>query len=124
MPQNAWVAFTGKTDIWWLRFLKKNYRHCFVVLNDSKLWMSIDPLAPYTNIQIYDHIKSDFDLPDWLRGQGYEVVSARLNKTHKRPAPLMFYSCVESVKRIWGLHAWHVITPWQLYKYLKTAICC
>jgi len=119
MTYQIWVVFTGKTDIWWLRFLKSGYRHCFVILNNGKQWMSIDPLAPFTDIEFYDHIQYDFDLPSWLREQGYEVIQASINKSHKHPAPFMLYTCVESVKRILGLHYWRIMTPWQLYRFLK-----
>ena len=32
--------------------------------------------------------------------------------------PLRPYSCVESVKRILGIRAGLVLTPWQLYRHL------
>ena len=117
--QTAWIIFTGKTDIWWLRFLKSGYRHCFIILNDGRRWMSIDPLAPYTDIQVYYHITPDFNLPNWLKEQGHTTLLCAVNKTHQKPAPFMLYTCVESVKRILGLHCWRIITPWQLYKHLQ-----
>jgi hypothetical protein len=117
---SAWVIFTGKTDINWLKILKSGFRHCFVLLNDGRNWISIDPLSAFTDIQIYHHIQSNFDLPEWLEGQGYIVQSAVIDHSHKRPAPWMVLTCVESVKRILGLHNRCVYTPWQLYKFLQT----
>ena len=119
MPAQAYVVFTGKTDIWWLKFLKSGYRHCFILLNDGVRWISIDPLAPYTDIQIYHHIEAGYDIAPWLKQQGYRVVQATVNTAHNKPAPFMLYSCVESVKRILGLHCWRIMTPWQLYQYLN-----
>ena len=117
--QQAWVVFTGKTDIRWLRILKSGFRHCFVIINDGQRWMSIDPLAPYTDIHIYHHIDSIFDLPQWLTQQGYTIIKSNINKRHKRQAPWMFSTCVESIKRILGIHHRFVITPWQLYCHLN-----
>lgn len=116
--QNAWVVFTGETDIRWLKVLKSGFRHCFLVLNDGQRWMSVDPLSPYTDIQIYHHIEAKFPLPDWLKARGYKVVQASVNKKHKKEAPWMVCTCVEVIKRILGIHNRFLITPWQLYRHL------
>lgn len=85
--QSAWVVFSGETDIKWLKILKSGYRHCFVLINDGQRWMSIDPLSPYTDIQIYHHIESSFSLPEWLQIRGYRVVQTDIQKNHQTPAP-------------------------------------
>lgn len=81
--------------------------------------MSIDPLAAYTDIQKYDHINAQYDLPKWLKTQGYKTVKAFLNHEHSKPAPAMFFTCVEAIKRILGLHHRSIITPYQLYRFLQ-----
>jgi len=35
-----------------------------------------------------------------------------------KEAPWMPHTCVEAVKRVIGLHARFIITPWQLYRHL------
>lgn len=117
--QEAWVVFTHNTEIPWLKMLKSGFRHCFIVLNDGVRWMSIDPLAPYTDVQIYHHIDSQYALPNWLKQQGYEVVKATIDKGHRKVSPLVFFSCVETIKRILGIHQRFIVTPWQLYRFLK-----
>ena len=87
--QTAWVVFTGKTDLPWLKMLKKGYRHCFIVINDGQRWISLDPLAAYVDIKIHHHIACEFDLPTWLSEQGYDVVEHRIMRDHRKPAPLM-----------------------------------
>lgn len=116
---SAWVVFSGHTDISWLKFLKAGFQHCFILLNDGRRWMSIDPLSPYTDIQIYHHISPDFDLPSWLEVQGDKVVYANIKRNHKKAAPCMVFTCVESIKRILGIHKRFIITPWQLCKFLE-----
>lgn len=116
--QKAWVAFSGKTDLPWLRrFLKPGFCHCFVMIRCEGGWLSYDPLANHTEI-LFHPIPFEFDVDQWLKSQGMRVLPVTLCRTHKRPAPLMFFTCVEAVKRLIGLHAWHVITPWQLYRHL------
>ena len=116
--QQVWVVFTGHTDIAWLKILKPGFRHCFVLLNDGNNWISLDPLSAYTDIEIHHHIEAVFNLPQWLESQGYQVVQAVIDKDHKTPAPVMIYSCVEFIKRVLGIHARTIITPWQLFNYL------
>lgn len=119
LPQDAWVVFTGETDWPWLRLLRRGFRHCFIILNDGRGWVSLDPLLNHTDVQVYRHLPADFDLPGWLKGRGLLVMPADLDRTKKRPAPLMLFTCVEAVKRVLGLHARFVLTPWQLYRHLQ-----
>lgn len=117
--QKAWVIFSGETDIAWLHILKPGFRHCFVLLNDGQRWISIDPISPYTDIQIYHHIEAEFDLPSWLQNRGHKVVQTTIERKHKKPAPCMVVTCVELIKRILGIHKRFIITPWQLYCFLN-----
>ncbi len=64
----AWVVFTGQTDRPWLRFLRPGFRHCFVLLNDGRQWMSFDPMLNHIEVKIQHSVNADFDLPNWLAG--------------------------------------------------------
>ena len=50
----AWVIFSGQTDLLWLKILKEGYRHCYVLLNDGKHWITIDPLSNYLDVTVHD----------------------------------------------------------------------
>lgn len=117
--QKAWVVFSSQTDLPWLRILKPGFRHCSVLLHDGQRWFSLDPLSGHMEVEVHDHVSGDFDLPGWLKKQGHAVVSAPLLRHHKKPAPYMIFTCVEAVKRVLGLHKAFIITPWQLYRFLK-----
>lgn len=117
--QSVWVVFSGETDIPWLKIFKPGFRHCFALLNDGERWMSVDPISPYLDIQIYHHIAANFDLPNWLESRGHRVIFTKMNKDHKKPAPCMVVTCVEMIKRILGIHKRFIFTPWQLYQFLK-----
>jgi len=118
IEQNAWVVFSGETDLPWLKILKPGFRHCFVLMNDGQRWMSIDPLSSYTEVLIYHHIDFSFDLPQWLSGRGYKVIKTDIDRVHKKAAPVMIFSCVEVIKRLLGIHKRFVFTPYQLYRFL------
>ncbi|PZQ48702.1 MAG: hypothetical protein DI551_01055 [Micavibrio aeruginosavorus] len=117
--QNAWVVFSGQTEISWLKFLKPGFRHCYVLLNDGERWTSLDPLSHVTEVSVHHHVPADFDLPGWLRTRGNRVVAAPMRRDVAKAAPFMLFTCVEAVKRVLGIHKRGVITPWQLYQHLK-----
>jgi hypothetical protein len=120
--QKAWVVFSGMTEISWLKLLKPGFRHCYVLINDGERWVSIDPLSHMTEVSVHHHVPAEFDLPGWLRSRGNKVVQASLKRDLKSAAPVMFFTCVEAVKRILGIHKRGIVTPWQLYRHLKFAI--
>lgn len=113
----AWVIFSGHTDIRWLRFLRPGFRHCFVLMNDGRHWITLDPLSHHTEISVH-HVPPTFDLPGWLTSRGQRVVMARPDYTHRKAAPWMPFTCVEAVKRVLGIHKRGIWTPWQLYQHL------
>ena len=119
-PPQAWVVFTGQTDLPWLRLLRRGFRHCFVILNDGAHWMTFDPLSNYTDVHVC-HLPAAFDLPLWLKDRGLKVVPAAIRRP-ARPAPWMPYSCVEAVKRLLGIHSRRILTPWHLYRYLSEGL--
>ena len=120
--QNAWVVFSGQTEISWLKFLKPGFRHCYVLINDGERWTSIDPLSHVTEISVHHHVPYDFDFPGWLQSRGNRVVRAPLNRDITKAAPFMLFTCVEAVKRVLGIHRRGIVTPWQLYRHLKFAV--
>jgi len=80
--------------------------------------MALDPLAHRMEIGILP-MSSDFDLKEWLEGQGFTVSAARVEAEVTKPAPVMPYSCVEAVKRVLGIRSRRVVTPWGLYRFLR-----
>ncbi|MGQ0526465.1 MAG: hypothetical protein ACT4OY_00305 [Alphaproteobacteria bacterium] len=114
-PQ-AWVIFSGQTDLPWLRIFKRGFRHCYVLLNDGEHWISVDPLSHYTDVSVHN-LPPNFDLPLWLKDRGHTVLPAPVARIQKE-APWMIFTCVEAVKRVLGIHARLIFTPWQLYRHL------
>ncbi|MFQ5765287.1 MAG: hypothetical protein ACE5GT_10170 [Rhodospirillales bacterium] len=119
----ALVVFSGRADLKWLRFLKPGFRHCFAVLEVRGRWIVYDPLSNRTEIDIVDGITLTA-LVHGYRAQGLRVVPVALPPARVGPQPLGFYSCVEAVKRVLGIRAPHVITPWNLYNFLKKCEMC
>lgn len=117
-PYRAWVVFSGKTELPWLKFLKPGFRHCYVVLHDGMRWVTIDPLSPHTEVLVHHHLSPEFDLIGWLELRGQQTVEAVADWSKSKPAPFMLFTCVEAVKRILGIQNRSLLTPWQLYRFL------
>lgn len=115
----AWVVFTGQADLPWLRVLRPGFRHCFVLLNDGQGWISVDPTLAHMDVSAHHHVPASFDLPQWLRDRGHLAVEAPVFRSFKNRAPWRFFTCVEAVKRVLGLRARFVFTPWQLFRHIE-----
>lgn len=112
------VVFADATDLWWLRPLRRGFRHCFVALRTASGWVVVDPLSHLTAIAHFP-LSQEFDLAAFYRRHGMVVVPVRFVSPDKRAAPFRPYSCVECVKRILGIRAGWVLTPWQLHRHLN-----
>lgn len=117
-PRRALVVFSGASDLKWLRWLKPGYRHCFALVQSNGYWVMYNPLSIGTEVEVWpcDH---EVYLRTWLAEQGYLVIEQTVRPLCPKPLPWAPYSCVEAVKRVLGLRAPGVLTPWQLYRYIK-----
>ncbi|HPQ50353.1 MAG: hypothetical protein KDJ26_01235 [Alphaproteobacteria bacterium] len=114
----ALVVFSDETDLWWLKFLRRGFRHCFVVIQIHDRWVVIDPMLHFWEVSIPD-VSIDFDLARWFREKGMRVVETCILSPSRRCYPPIFLSCVEVVKRVVGIHKPWIKTPLQLYRFLK-----
>tara|TARA_B100001750_G_C15418349_1_gene551567 strand:+ start:550 stop:966 length:417 start_codon:yes stop_codon:yes gene_type:complete len=116
-PLTIWVVFSDDTDIRMLKILRKGFRHCFIMMQQDQRWILIDPRADKTDIRVLPH-PVHFNFPRYFTQQGKIVVKAPTFITPRKIAPLSPFSCVETVKRVLGVHKRFLITPYRLYRYL------
>ena len=117
LNETSWIVFSDDTDIRILKCCRRGFRHCFMIMLHQDRWILIDPRSNKTDISLLPHPKS-FNFPRYFSEQGKTVVKIPVIQT---PAKILWpfpVSCVETSKRIIGLHAWWVVTPYQLYKRL------
>jgi hypothetical protein len=114
-----WIAFTGKADLRLLKILKPGFRHCFALMRANGCWVLVDPMLHKMDVTLTE-CEADFDLPGYMRARGYRVVRAPVLAPPARPALPSPFTCVETMKRLIGLHDFRVFTPWQLYRRLMT----
>jgi len=113
----AYVVFTDFSRIRWLQWLRRGYRHCFVVLGTGSLGLIYDPMANCTVLT--GLMQVDWDaIGGRYRQMGYTVVETTIQPPGLAVSYIRPFTCVEAVKRVLGIHAPWVLTPWQLYRYL------
>lgn len=119
----AYVVFEDNTTLWWLKFLKKDFRHCYILIPNKAMdsWLEINPMSNQLFIKHYEFSK-DTDYALYLNlickkhVLSFDIVSAPM-----KCAPLAFFTCVEFTKRFFGFHNRFIITPYQLYKKIKSS---
>ena len=113
----ALVVFVDESGLKCLRGLRRGFRHCFIAVRSPRGWVICDPLSHQMDLSIVEDY-SPAELAAWYRDYGLLVAETHVRPAPLRPAPIRPFTCVEMVKRVLGLHAPWVLTPWQLYRLL------
>jgi hypothetical protein len=95
------------------------FRHCFVCLAHQGSWLRLDFQDGRPALEVV--CADSFDLASFYRAAGLTVVAAERWANPARPAslwPLMTASCVGAVKKVLGIGAPFVQTPYQLHRLL------
>jgi len=114
----ALVVFSGGGGVRWLRWLKPGFRHCFVAVDDGIEWLTVDPLLHRLEVRA-SGLPSAFDLAAEYRRMALEVIEVVPAPVPVRRAPLGLFTCVETAKRLLGIRARRILTPWQLRCWLR-----
>ena len=110
----AYVAFGGTRTRWWMRFLKKDFYHCALVLGNGRDWILIDPLVHFTDLIILKNVS----VLKALKAKGYRLVRTTPRIPDLTGIQFRPLTCVEVVKRFLGINQAKIWTPYQLFKFL------
>ena len=117
----GYVVFEDNTTLWWLKFLKKGFRHCYIIICLSKskdIWLELNPMS--NQVYIFEHesmLRLDY-LNHIKKHKKSKILEVDFKQAPLKCAQLGIFTCVEFVKRIMGIHRVSIITPYQLYKFL------
>jgi hypothetical protein len=118
VAQEALVVFEDRSDARLLRWLRPGFRHCFCLTGGDRRWTLCDPLKSHLAIASIDGLTAP-DLARRLGTPGRRVLHGMLGTSDPSPSlGLRPLTCVEIVKRLIGLQARSVVTPYQLYRRL------
>ena len=118
--REAVVVFVDETDLRPLRVLRRGFRHCFVLVRGPRCWIVCDPLAHQLDLIAIDDLPTE-RIVEHFEGRGHSVVATHVVRAPRRVGLLRPLTCVETVKRVLGIRADAVLTPWQLFRHLTTA---
>ena len=112
------VVFHDHGAFWFSKYLRWGFRHVFIcVLDDAGYWIRLDGMKGLPSIEVAAGEK--FDLASYYRREnGFTVLIIDADRA-PRPPFLMAGTCVGLVKAMLGIRAAWVLTPYQLYRYLK-----
>ncbi|MHC8494448.1 hypothetical protein ACTU44_17290 [Thalassospira sp. SM2505] len=113
------VVFADAPEKRLLRLLKPGFRHCFVLVSGLRAgeWICLDPQSHRVRCESWAY-SPIFDPAAYYRSIGHHCIWAHYPHMVTRKARFGPMSCVELVKRLLGISAFWVITPWQLYRHM------
>ncbi|MBC8337147.1 MAG: hypothetical protein H8E39_00510 [Alphaproteobacteria bacterium] len=117
-PALALVAFSSEAELKWLKLFKPGFRHCFVALESGPQWILYNPLSNRTEVAVLE-TGDLLRAIKFYRERGLVLVPWKTKIAPLKPAPWAPFTCVEAVKRVLGIQAARVVTPWNLYNFLK-----
>jgi hypothetical protein len=119
ISRSAIVVFVNHAECRWLRGLRPGFRHCFVALRDGTTWLTCDPLKDRIELSLLP-VPPWFDLAGFYAERGHTVLLGTTNPNlPRRPLAIAPLTCVTIAKRLLGVRAPWVVTPWQLCRLLQ-----
>lgn len=119
--RSALVVFVDQTECYWLRKLKPGFRHCFVAIQHGSAWVICDSLKTHMELTLLD-APGAFSLGNFYADRGHHVLLGRMASSRPRTGiSLTPLTCVTVAKRLLGVRAPRVWTPWQLFCHLVRA---
>jgi hypothetical protein len=107
-----------KSDRWWGMFLKKDFGHCFVLINDGINWIEVCPRLRKAFISIIP-VAANEDILKMYHKEIPEFVAIEMEFSEKFQPKVLFYAptCVGFVKYVLGIRMW-ACTPYRLFRKL------
>lgn len=114
----AVVVFEDRAGSRGLAWLRAGFRHCFCLVHRPAGWIVCDPLKSMTRLDVV----ADYPEPELLAHYarlGMVAIAGDCGRGIRPGSFLRPLTCVELVKRVVGLRAATVWTPYQLYRALR-----
>ncbi len=111
------VVFEDRADVPSLAWLRPGFRHCFCLVRGPVGWLVCDLLKSAMFIDVVEPYE-EADLIAHYNKTGRAALVGSSFADRSRSPSLRLLTCVEIVKRIIGLRAPSVLTPYQLYRAL------
>lgn len=94
----------AERPLWWMRWLKDGFSHCFVIRADGNKWLKYESGHGVTRIDSVNHYATLIENGIIVKIQAVE-----------RKRWVSLNTCVGFTKLITGIRSWS-LTPYQLFK--------
>ena len=112
-----WLLYRDVSPNWWWRGLKPGFQHVQAIRREGPYWLRVDPHIEFTDIEL---VRSSLPPHQLVPGTTCQrVVALRRLQRLRVPTILAPATCVEQVKELLGIRAWWLVTPWQLFTYVR-----
>lgn len=109
MSSNCYVVFEGSNSHWVSKFLDKDINHCYILVVSGENIITINTTVKGPEVFINNNIS------DILK----DSYAIKAEPCAKRHSLLMLNTCVGMVKQHLGISNPFIVTPLQLFKYLR-----
>lgn len=110
MSSDAYVVFTNDRSNWWSPFLKKNIKHCYVVIPYADRLIQHGKLTDQVELFTKEAKKG-------IIGDNNYIAKFKRRKCKRHL--FMLNTCVGHTKQILGINNPFILTPYQLLKYMR-----
>ena len=113
------TAFLIYTDTYYpfSKFFKEGFRHVAIVIRTDSNYVLIDPRASTVGLELTGRVVPD-TMERQLRDNSHAIQRVSTVKG-KGFFPIGLFTCVSLFKKLLGIRAWWVLTPYQLYNYIN-----
>lgn len=108
-----------RSDRWWSGIFKRNFSHVKIaIFNGNGMALLLDSKSNGMALTMQSGVTLDM-YQTALRGANIAVQRVSIPDLQHKVTPVGFFTCVEFVKRVLGIRAIWVQSPYQLYKYIQ-----
>ncbi|MHA1541319.1 MAG: hypothetical protein ACTSXL_01195 [Alphaproteobacteria bacterium] len=115
--EKAFILFRNERKLKFLRILKKDFRHCAVILKSKTYWLYIDQTFFQLEIRVWEKTANPLEIFQKNNWNFFEILPPKISE--KNLFRLGWIDCVSISKRILGIKKTFIFTPYQLYNHLK-----
>lgn len=120
-PHVDWyVIFTDSDhDHWLFKYLRTGFKHVYAIQKSEggQFWLKVDSRYAYLDISL--NYTDKYPTARAFAGDDAVILPIHANIPSVERTSMCQFTCVEVTKALLGIKSWWVLTPWQLYKYLK-----
>ena len=114
----AILVFEPRSGLGFTRFLRSEFQHCFCLVQHPIGWLVCDPLKHSLALDVIEAVEANELLCALAHNRRTILHLSLPAPTACGPIRLRPLTCVEIVKRLLGIEARSVFTPYQLFRYV------